>query len=56
MTCLSATFAAGRHVPGILVVSGDWSVAELANELQLIAGAVTADELRDQINYLPLSR
>src|SRR4051812_30886257 len=36
---LADHLGAGRHVPGILVVSGDWSIAELANELQLIAGA-----------------
>jgi hypothetical protein len=48
--------AAGRHVPGILVVSFPLDIGELIEELILIWGASLPDEYRDRIVYLPLTR
>lgn len=47
---------AGAHVPGILMVSEDFSMAELVDDLLLIWSASEADEWRDQLIYLPLVR
>jgi hypothetical protein len=47
--------AAGRHVPGIFVLNPRQTLAETVTELVLIAGAMEAEECRDQIFHLPLS-
>ena len=47
--------AQGRHVPGIFVVPPNLNVAEVANELALIAEASFEDEHCDQIQFLPLT-
>lgn len=45
---------AGGHVPGILMVSEDFSMVELVDDLLLIWSASEADEWRDRLVYLPL--
>lgn len=51
---LADHLAAGRHVPGIIVLDDDLGIGGNLDELLLIAGASLSDELRDQIVYLPL--
>jgi Domain of unknown function (DUF5615) len=51
---LADHLAAGRHVPGILLLDLNMTAAELANELALIAGAGFPDEFSDRIQHLPL--
>jgi hypothetical protein len=46
--------AAGRHVPGTLVVPFSLDIGALVEELILIWGASLPDEYQDQIAYLPL--
>lgn len=46
--------AAGRHVPGILVVPFPLDIGALVEELILIWGASLPNEHQDQIVYLPL--
>lgn len=45
--------AAGRHVPGILLVDPATASANLAERLVAVAGASLEDEYRDTITYLP---
>jgi hypothetical protein len=45
----------GRHIPGILVISEQMTMGEIIDDLLLIWGASLAEELRDQIIYLPIS-
>lgn len=45
--------AAGRHVPGILVVKIRYPSWKLAEDLHLIWGASFPDEFRDQIVFWP---
>lgn len=52
---LSAHNAQNRHVPGVLILNPNLSVGETLDELILIAEVVAGDELRDRIEYLPLS-
>jgi len=52
---LRAHLQRGRHVPGVLMVSPDMTVSELAEELVLVAAVSEPDEHRDTIRYLPLS-
>jgi hypothetical protein len=47
--------ARGRHVPGIFQVDPMIDVAELIDELVLIAGAALENEYQDQIRYLPIT-
>jgi hypothetical protein len=47
---------AGRHIPGIFILSPKMTVFETADELSLIWGASEAEEYRDLIWYLPLSQ
>jgi hypothetical protein len=47
--------AQGRHVPGILVADPGMAIAEVVEELTLIAGASFPDEYLDQIRFLPLT-
>ena len=47
--------ANNQHVPGILVINEQMTMGEIVEELLLIWGALFADELRDQIIYLPIS-
>ena len=46
--------AAGRHVPGILIVPQRMSPRQISDQLHLIWGASLPDEYQDQIVYLPL--
>jgi hypothetical protein len=48
--------ARGGHVQGIFVVTPDYYIRELAEQIELIIGASLPDEFRDQIRYLPLWR
>jgi hypothetical protein len=47
--------AAGRHVPGILIMPKRLTEWQVADELHLIWGASLPDEYRDQLVYLPVS-
>ncbi|MBI3966659.1 MAG: DUF5615 family PIN-like protein [Chloroflexi bacterium] len=47
--------AAGRHVPGILMLNPSLEMGETVEELTLICGASDSDEYVDQIRYLPLT-
>ncbi len=47
--------AAGRHVPGILVINPIMSMGDVIDELILIAGTSTDDEYQDLLLYLPLT-
>ena len=47
--------AAGRHVPGILIMPKRLTEWQVADELYLIWGASLPDEYRDQLVYLPVS-
>ncbi|OGC02668.1 MAG: hypothetical protein A3G35_14005 [candidate division NC10 bacterium RIFCSPLOWO2_12_FULL_66_18] len=53
-THFAALLEAGGHVPGILMVGEDFSVAQLSEDLLLIWGASEAEERRDRLVYLPL--
>jgi hypothetical protein len=53
---LSDHLAAGRHLPGILVVPRRLALGEIVDELHLIWAASQPDEYRDLIVYLPVSR
>ncbi len=53
---LSDHLAAGRHIPGILVIANPLNIGELIQELILIWQISFPDEYRDQIIYLPVSR
>lgn len=52
---LSDHLAAGRHIPGSLVVNLTISMGNIIDELILIAGTSTDDEYQDLIIYLPLT-
>ncbi|GET43583.1 DUF5615 family PIN-like protein [Microseira wollei] len=43
-----------RHVPGILILNPDMSIAETLEELILIAGGSFEEEYQDQIVHLPI--
>jgi len=45
---------AGGHVPGILMVAEDFSIAQLVDDLFLIWSASEAEEWWDRLIYLPL--
>lgn len=51
---LADHLAAGRHVPGIVMLDDDLGIGGNIDELLLIAGASLPDEFRDQIIYLPI--
>jgi hypothetical protein len=51
---LADRVSAGKHVPGIFLVTAALSVSRLALNLSLIDGASFADEYQDQIIDLPL--
>ncbi len=51
---LADHLAAGRHVPGILVLRRRVSLDAILEELILIAGASLASEYEDRIEYVPL--
>jgi hypothetical protein len=51
---LRSHLAAGRHVPGIFVLSHGTSVREIVADLELIWDAARPGEFDDQIVYLPL--
>ena len=48
-THFAAFLEAGGHVPGILMVGEDFSVAQLSEDLLLIWGASEAEEWRDRL-------
>ena len=51
---LADHFAAGRHVPGILILNSKLTIGQTIDELTLIAEAAFDEEYRDQIVHLPL--
>ena len=53
-THFAAILESGGHVPRILMVGEDFSVAQLSEDLLLIWGASEAEERRDRLVYLPL--
>ena len=52
---LQAHLAAGRHVPGILVLPPDMTIGVVLEQLLLVWGASEAEEYRDLLLYLPLT-
>jgi len=50
----AAHLEAGGHVPGILMVGEDFSVAQLVEDLLLIWSATEAEEWQDRLIYLPM--
>lgn len=46
---------AGRHVPGIFILSDSMSLGQTAAELHLIWAASATEEYADQIRHLPVS-
>jgi hypothetical protein len=48
--------AAGAHVQGVFVLGGKLNMGEIIEELLLVWTATSADNHRDQIRYLPVSR
>ncbi|MBA2446717.1 MAG: DUF5615 family PIN-like protein [Chloroflexi bacterium] len=52
---LKAHLAAGRHVPGILVLNDEMSIRATIDELAIISGASDPDEYVDQLRYLPVT-
>lgn len=48
--------AAGRRVPGILILKRQANFGEMIDDLILIWEASLPGEYQDQIRYLPLSR
>jgi hypothetical protein len=53
---LADHLAAGGHVPGIFTISGAMTIAELVDELTILAGASFPEDFADQIRYLPILR
>jgi hypothetical protein len=51
---LADHLAAGRHVPGIVMLDDDLGIGGNIDELLLIAGASLSGEFRDRIIYLPI--
>jgi hypothetical protein len=51
---LAEHLAAGRHVPGLLVLRRRAVMGEVLADLLLIAGTATEADLLDQIHYVPL--
>ncbi len=52
---LAEHLAAGRHIPGIFILSRKMSMGEVIEELALIWEATTPDEYANMINFLPVS-
>ena len=52
---LQAHLAAGRHVPGILVLPPDMTMGTVLEQLLLIWGASESEEYQDLLLYLPLT-
>ena len=52
---LSDHLAAGRHIPGILVINVSMSMGDTIDELILIARASADEEYQDLIVYLPIT-
>ena len=52
---LSEHLAAGRHAPGIFVLSDAMTIGQAADELALIWAATQLEEYADQPRYLPVS-
>jgi hypothetical protein len=46
--------ANGLPMPGLLLIRGDRSIAQIVDDLVLIDGTCDANDLRDQVWYLPL--
>lgn len=53
---LSEHLEAGKHVPGILVLRPHLALSEVIQELHMIWGASRAEEYRDLLMYIPLSK
>ena len=52
---LRAHLAAGRHIPGILMLNPGMSIGEVIDELELVWDASDAEEYADRISYLPVT-
>jgi hypothetical protein len=52
---LADHLAAGRHVPGILVLDTEMAIGATIEELAPISGTSFAGEYVDVITYLPVS-
>jgi hypothetical protein len=52
---LAVHYAAGGHIPGIIVVDPTANLSELTADLALIAGASFENEYQDRIRYLPIA-
>lgn len=46
---------AGRHIPGILILSANMSIGAIINELIFLAKAVSDKEFQDQIRHMPIA-
>jgi predicted nuclease of predicted toxin-antitoxin system len=53
---LTDHLAADHHAPGILILNADLSFGDNADELYLIWQIGEAEDIRDQIRFLPISR
>jgi hypothetical protein len=53
---LADHLAANHHVPGILILNADLSFGDNADELHLIWQIGDAEDICDQIRFLPVSR
>ncbi|MGL5066106.1 MAG: hypothetical protein ACRC62_39555 [Microcoleus sp.] len=51
---LADHIAAGRHIPGILILNAKLTIGQTIDELTLIAEAAFDEEYQDQIVHLPL--
>jgi hypothetical protein len=51
---LSAHFAAGRHIPGLLWIRPGAALPEVVETLYLIAEASSSDEYTDRALFIPL--
>ena len=47
--------SAGRHLPGLFILSERLSIGETIEELLLIWEEASFDEFTDRVNYLPIS-
>jgi predicted nuclease of predicted toxin-antitoxin system len=45
---------AGQPMPGVLVLHGNISIGQAIDDILLVANCYTADEMKNQVVYLPL--
>lgn len=53
-THLARQFADDHHILGIFICRPDRPIGQMIDQLELIAGAMHAEEFADRIAYLPL--